>query len=177
MRLRSSLAAAALGLLGALACGPAVAAAAPRASDLDDLVRARSIHCAFFRNAPDMEPAPGPREERAAELLVHYAGIDRSRTRARSINTRSAGSREVTVHRTAHAVHFVEHLAGAYRVTTVHGCNERDRRPGRQRCVAYGAANAMHFDASVTWQPDKVFDGIRHIASHGFCDHGFVESP
>lgn len=142
-------------------------------ADLDALVGAGFIHCAFFPNTPIADaPAGGP-SERDADLLVHFAGIDRTRTRARSITTRSVGAREVAVVRTERAVHFVEPVAGAFRVTTVTGCIERAHRAGPRACVSYGAATAIHFDASVLWQPDAVFDRIRHMASHGFCDHSF----
>lgn len=155
----------------------ACAAANAADSDLDALVGARFIHCAFFRNAPLAETPLGGEDERKAEILVHYAGIDRTRTKARTITTRSAGAKDVVVVRTQKAVHFVESVAGAYRVTTVTGCNERDARPGRRQCVTYGAANATHFDASVLWQPDAVYERIRHIANHGFCDHSFQGAP
>jgi hypothetical protein len=97
--------------------------------------------------------------------------MNRSRTRARAVSTRRAGSREVSVVRTDKAVHFVDHAAGIYVVTTVFGCNERDWRTNARRCVSFRAVNRRHFDASVHWQPDQVFERYRHLASHGFCDH------
>jgi hypothetical protein len=60
-------------------------------------------------------------------------------------------------------------------VTTVFGCNRRDDIETR-RCLSYGAVNSRHFDASVHWRPDSVFERYRHLANHGFCDHGFVTS-
>jgi len=151
----------------------AVTGACAADADLDALIGAGFIHCAFFPQVPLADVPHGGPSEREADLLVHFAGIDRTRTRARSITTRSVGSREVAVVLTERAVHFVEPVAGAFRVTTVTGCNERSRRAGPRTCVSYGAATALHFDASVLWQPDAVFDRIRHMASHGFCDHSF----
>jgi hypothetical protein len=167
-------------LVRSACCALAVGTCTPASAtdgDLDALVDARFIHCAFFRSSALAETPLGGEDERKAELLVHYAGIDPARTRARAITTRSAGAKDVVVVRTRKAVHFVESVAGAYRVTTVTGCNERDTRPGRRQCVTYGAANAMHFDASVLWQPDAVYERIRHIANHGFCDHSFQGAP
>lgn len=140
------------------------------ADDFDDLVNATAIHCEFFASVRPAD-APIARTDSSPEVLVHYAGMNRSRTRARVVSTRRAGSREVTVVRTDRAVHFVDHAAGVFNVTTVFGCNERDWRTNARRCVSFGAVNSRHFDASVHWQPDEVFERYRHLASHGFCDH------
>jgi hypothetical protein len=67
----------------------------------------------------------------------------------------------------ARSIHFM--------VTTVFGCNRRDDVDTRC-CLSYGAVNSRHFDASVHWQPDSVFERYRHFANHGYCDHGFVTS-
>ena len=144
---------------------------ASRADDFDDLIDATAIHCEFFAA---VRPADAPIARTGSfspEVLVHYAGMNRSRTRARVVSTRRAGSQEVSVVRTDKAVHFVDHVAGVYMVTTVFGCNERDARTNARRCVSFGAVNSRHFDASVHWQPDEVFERYRHLASHGFCDH------
>ena len=161
-----------LGALGALA---AIAHGSPPATkDFDELVNAIGIHCEFY---PASRPADEPISAGSAaapEVLVHYAGMNRDRTRARVVSTRGAGSREVVVVRTERAVHFVEHAAGMFMVTTVFGCNERDLRTDAHRCTSFGAVNTRHFDASVNWQPDQVFERYRHLASHGFCDHSFI---
>ena len=141
------------------------------ADDFDDLINATAIHCEFFSS---IRPADAPiarTDSSRPEVLVHYAGMNRSRTRARVVSTRRAGSREATVVRTDRAVHFVDHAAGVFNVTTVFGCNERDWRTNARRCVSFGAVNSRHFDASVHWQPDEVFERYRHLANHGFCDH------
>jgi hypothetical protein len=158
-------------MLGALA---AVAQGSPPASDFESLINASAIHCEFF---PGIRPADEPQArngKEAPELLVHYAGMNRDRTRARVVSTRGAGSREVVVVRTEKAVHFVEHAAGMFMVTTVFGCNARDLRTDARRCISFGAVNSRHFDASVHWQPDQVFERYRHLGSHGFCDHSFI---
>ena len=151
----------------------AAAGALAHAGDLDDLINATAIHCEFF---PNVRPADEPVRTDALEpdFLVHYAGMNRDRTRARVVSTRDAGSREVVVVRTDKAVHFVAHAAGLYMVTTVFGCNERDLRRDARRCISFGAVNSRHFDASVHWQPDQVFERDRHLASHGFCDHSTI---
>lgn len=141
--------------------------------DFDTLTRARFIHCAFFRAAPlaDRDAAP---PERKAEVLLHYQGDGRSQDRWRVISTTASGAREVRVVRTERAVHFIDRLAGLYSVTTVFGCNARDRRSAQRPCVTYGATHALHFDTSVYHQPDRVFDALKPAASHGFCDHSFA---
>ena len=160
-------------LVGAAFAAAGLAYAAQPAKDFDDLVNAQAIHCEFF--AP-LRPADAPadHEARAPELLVHYAGMNRERTRARVVSTRRAGSREVAVVRTPKAVHFVDHAAGIFMVTTVFACNEREQRSNARRCVSFGAVNSRHFDARVLWQPDDVFERYRHLASHGFCDHSAI---
>jgi len=158
-------------LVSAVIAAGASAHGISHADDFDDLVNATTIHCEFFASA---RPADAPIARAGAstpEVLVHYAGMSRDRTRARVVSTRRAGSREVTVVRTDKAVHFVDHAAGVYMVTTVFGCNERDWRTNARRCVSFGAVNSRHFDTSVHWQPDLVFERYRHLASHGFCDH------
>jgi len=154
----------------------ALAAGAQPDMDFDDLVKARSIHCEFF---PSLRPADMPfggSDDLRADVLVYYGGMNRERTRARVLSTRRAGSREVVVVRTNKAIHFVDHVAGMFTVTTVFGCNQRDSHTSTRRCLSYGAVNSRHFDASVHWQPDSVFERYRHLASHGFCDHSFVTS-
>ena len=153
----------------------AVAGAPSHAGDFDDLVNASAIHCEFFASVRAANE-PGARTDTPEpDFLVHYAGMNRDRTRARVVSTRNAGSREVAVVRTGKAVHFVAHAAGVYMVTTVFGCNERDLRTDARKCISFAAANSRHFDASVHWQPDQVFERDRHLASHGFCDHSTID--
>jgi hypothetical protein len=70
----------------------------------------------------------------------------------------------------------VDYAAGLFMVTTVFSCNQREQRTKARRCVSYAATNSRHFDASVLWQPDSVFERFRSHASHGFCDHSFINS-
>ena len=152
---------------------PAICAALgalAHANDFDDLVNANAIHCEFF-SAAGSPSYPIGRTDPTPDFLVHYAGMNRDRTRARAVSTRGAGSREVIVVRTDKAVHFVAHAAGVYMVTTIFGCSERDLRTSARKCISFDAVNSRHFDASVHWQPDHVFERDRHLASHGFCDH------
>lgn len=142
--------------------------------DLDQFVNARSVHCEFFAAVrPADTPAP-PQEEPKPEVLVHYGGLNRERTRAFMLSTRGSGAREAIVLRTDKAVHFVDYAAGVFMVTTVFSCIEREQRTSARHCVTYAATNSRHFDASVFWQPDSVFERYRAQASHGFCDHSFV---
>jgi hypothetical protein len=141
--------------------------------DFDALTRARFIHCAFFRAEPLAERDAAP-PERKAEVLLHYQSDGRSQDRWRVISTRASGARDIRVVRTERAVHFIDRLSGMYSVTTVFGCNARDRRAAHRPCVTYGAIHALHFDASVYHQPDRVFDALKPSASHGFCDHSFA---
>jgi hypothetical protein len=152
-----------------------LAAGAQPDTDFDDLVKARSIHCEFFPRIRPADMPIGGDDDLRADVLVYYGGMNRERTRARVLSTRRAGSREVVVVRTDKAIHSVDHAAGLFMVTRVFGCNRRDKT-GARRCLSYGAVNSRHFDASVHWQPDSVFERYRHLASHGFCDHGFVTS-
>lgn len=158
------------GWLVALAAVLGAAAPARADRDFDDLLKAHFIHCAFFRNSGAPDEA---QDERKAEVLVHYQGIDMRRESARMISTRSTGIHPVRVVRTANAVHFIESTAGLFVMTTVFGCNERDRRPGKHPCITYGAAYLQLLDPQVVTQPDRVFESNRHLASHGFCDHSF----
>ena len=152
----------------------AAVGAVAHANDFDDLVNATAIHCEFFPATRIADNGVQRSDAAEPDFLVHYAGMNRDRTRARVVTTRAAGSREVTVVRTEKAVHFVAHAAGIYTVTTVFGCNERDLRTQARKCTSFGAVNSRHFDASVHWQPDQVFERDRHLASHGFCDHSTI---
>ena len=156
----------ALTLLAAL--GVTAPACAER--DFDELLKSHYIHCAFFRNTGTLENS---QDERKAQILVHYHGIDKKGESARMISTDSSGARKVRVIRTEHAVHFIEDSVGLFVMTTVFGCNERDRRPGKHHCITYGATNLRLFDTTVLSQPDKVFETYKHLANHGFCDHSF----
>ena len=153
----------------------AAAGALAHAGDFDDLVNAPAIHCEFFPSVRPADARLGRSDALEPDFLVHYAGMNRDRTRARVVSTRDAGSREVVVVRTEKAVHFVAHAAGDYMVTTVFGCNERNVRADARKCISFGAVNSRHFDASVHWQPDQVFERDRHLASHGFCDHSTID--
>jgi hypothetical protein len=161
-------------LATAIAATHCLAAEIASKGDFDALLSARSIHCEFYRSVrPADAPEPGD-PGITAELLIHYGALNRSRTRAKAVSTHGAGAREIRIMRTDKAVHFVEHSAGMFSVTTVFGCNRRERSASAGRCTSYGAVHARHFDSAVMWEPDKVFENYRPLGNHGFCDHGFV---
>ncbi len=144
-------------------------------ADLNRLARARNVHCAFYR-AYEIDPDTGDRVmvEGRADALAHYQDISVARATARQIHTRMAGSREVTVVRTPHYLHFIDEAGGYYQVTTVYGCFDHDPRTGV--CRTYGAAATRHYNARVLREPDAVFERARRVSEPGFCDHGFVEA-
>lgn len=162
-------AATAAGLLAA-GCGPAIAGGA---AAFDGVVGSRYVHCAFYRD-PAADPATGTLvlAEDRADSLTHFQRIDPARGVARAISTRKAGAREVRVAREGRYLHFIDHIAGMYVLTTVHSCLARDDRSGV--CVTYGASQVRHFDSRVTLDPDRVFEALRADADTGFCDHSFV---
>jgi len=141
------------------------------AEEYANLVQSRFVHCAFYRNyEQDVRGGNLMLVEGRAHSLIHYQGIDAQR--ARAINTRVAGSRNVRVVQTAKYLHFIDSIEGLYRVTTVHGCLERDERRGV--CITYDAAHARHFNSRVLKDPDQVFEGVRAHAEPGFCDYSFI---
>lgn len=73
---------------------------------------------------------------------------------------------------TGKRLHFIDGMAGMYRVTTVYSCIERDERRGV--CLTYSAMQTRHFDSRVLVDPDKVFEEIRSAAEPGFCDYSFI---
>jgi hypothetical protein len=159
----------------ASALAAASAGAADFGADLARLARASSVHCAFYRDY-EIDAATGDRVmvEGRADALANYQGISIPRATARQISTRMAGSRPVSVIKTARYLHFIDYVAGLYQVTTIYGCLDYDDHRGT--CRTYGAAASRHFDARVLLEPDLVFDRVRDLAEPGFCDHGFVNA-
>ncbi len=153
-------------------CSTATAVTAADRSELTNLARAPYVHCAFYK-AYEIDPVNGDHVmvEGRADSLMHFQGIDVARSRARAIYTRMSGARNVTVVRTDKAIHFIDNVAGMYIMTTVHSCLDFDDKRGI--CVAYGAVMSRHFDASVMFDPDKVYEKIKNSADPGFCDHSF----
>jgi len=154
------------------ALGSAAAASAADRTELANLTRSPFVHCAFYK-AYEIDPVNGDRVmvEGRADSLMHFQAIDVKRSKARAIYTRMSGSRNVTVMQTDKAIHFIDDVAGMYIMTTVHSCLDFDEQRGV--CVSYGAVMSRHFDASVLYDPDKVFEKIRDVADPGFCDHSF----
>lgn len=62
--------------------------------------------------------------------------------------------------------------AGMYIVTTVHSCLEFDEKRGI--CVTYGATNSRLFEASVLYDPNRVYERIKDETDPGFCDQSFI---
>lgn len=162
-----------LALAAWCACTATAAAAATADFGLADLARARFVHCAFYKGY-ETDPASGDPllVEGHAEALMHFQGVDARRETARAIYTRMAGSRNVVVIRTPKYLHFIDNVAGMYVMTTVHSCLEFDDRRGI--CVTYGATNSRLFEASVLYDPDRVYERIKDEADPGFCDQSFV---
>lgn len=143
------------------------------AGEFDNLVRSIFVHCAFYKEYEvDAETGNLLLVEGKSDSLTHYQGIDAGRERARTINTRMAGARDVRMVQTSKYLHFIDSVAGMYIVTTVYSCLERDERSGV--CHTYGAMNARHFDSRVLLDPDKVFEALRESSDPGFCDHSFI---
>ncbi len=154
----------------ALVAAVPVAAQQTEIAQFENLAASPWVHCAFYRQY-DIDPGTGNRllVEGASDSLTHYQRQD---GRLRSIDTRRAGARKAQLLRGKKYLHFVEHGAGLYTVTTVYACLERDARTGV--CINYGAVNARHFDARVLRDPDAVFEELQAHAEPGFCDHSFL---
>jgi len=155
------------------ACGAAGIAAAADHNDFDYLAKARYVHCAFYKGYETDPETGGPiMVEGRANALMHFEGVDAKHEKARAIFTRMSGMRDVTVIRTAKALHFIDNVAGMYVMTTVYTCLDYDERRGV--CVTYGATNARVFDAAVLSDPDTVYEKIKNEADPGFCDQSFI---
>jgi hypothetical protein len=134
-----------------------------------NLVQSRYVHCAFYK-AYDVDRVTGDHVlvEGHSDTLTHFQGIEGDR--ARQITTRTAGARDVRVAHTGKYLHFIDHIAGMYVLTTIYDCIDRGRRG---ICVTYGAMQSRHFDARVLSDPDAVYEGLRDNSDPGFCDHSF----
>lgn len=161
------------GMVIGAALGAFVTATAADRSEFTNLAKSRYVHCAFYTSY-ETDPATGGPilVEGKADALMLFHGIDARRASARAIYTRMAGSRNVTVVQTGKAIHFIDNVAGMYVMTTVDSCLDFDAKRGI--CVTYGAVNSRHFDASVLYDPDKVYEKIKNDADPGFCDHSFI---
>jgi len=139
-------------------------------AQFENLATSPFVHCAFYSDY-DIDPDTGNRllVEGNARSLTHY---QRRHGRLQSIDTRRAGARDARLLRGKKYLHFIEHSAGLYVVTTVYACLERDART--DACINYGAVNARHFDARVLRDPDAVFEELQAHAEPGFCDHSFM---
>jgi len=146
-------------------------AAADGVSTFVNIVQSRYVHCAFYK-AYEVDPATGDRimVEGHSNSLTHFQGIRDGQ--ARQISTRTAGARNVRVFDGGKYLHFVDHVAGMYVLTTVYGCIDRDPRTGT--CVTYGATQSRHFDVRVLVDPDSVYEALKDSADPGFCDHSFI---
>ena len=144
--------------------------AADGVSTFDNLVQSRFVHCAFYQ-AYEVDRATGDLVlvEGRSQSLTHFQGIEGAR--ARQITTRMAGARDVRVARTAKYLHFIDHVAGMYVLTTVYDCIDRDKRGV---CMTYGAMQSRHFDPKVLSDPDAVYEALKDSSDPGFCDHSFV---
>ncbi len=155
------------------ACVPSAVTAAADQSEFAHLVRAAYVHCAFYKGY-DTDPLTGDLVlvEGRADALMHFQAMDLKQSKARAIYTRMSGSRNVTMVQTGKAIHFIDNVAGMYIMTTVHSCLNFDEKRGV--CIAYGAVMSRHFDASVVYDPDGVYEKIKDNADPGFCDHSFI---
>jgi hypothetical protein len=160
-------------VIAVAALGCAGAACAVDNTDFTYLARSRYVHCAFYKGYEADPVTGGPiMVEGKADSLMHFQGVDASRSSARAIYTRLAGARDVTVIQTGTALHFIDNVAGMYVMTTVHSCLEFDEKRGA--CIMYGAVNSRVFDSSVLSDPDKVYARIKDQADPGFCDYSFI---
>jgi len=139
---------------------------------LKDLAGSRYIHCAFYSHY-DTDPLTGQPllVEGEGDVLMYFEDVDIAHARARAIDTRIAGERNITVIRTSKALHFIDNVAGMYVMTSVYACLDYNKNG---RCVTYGAINARVFDPDVLTDPDKVYERIRVDAELGFCDRSFI---
>jgi hypothetical protein len=137
----------------------------------DNLVQSRYVHCAFYK-AYDVDRKTGDLVlvEGRSQSLTHFQAIHDGS--ARQISTRVAGARHVKVLNGGKYLHFVDHVAGMYVLTTIHSCIDRDPRSGV--CVTYGAAQSRHFDSRVLSNPDRVYEALKENSDPGFCDHSFI---
>ena len=137
----------------------------------DNLVQSRYVHCAFYKSY-EIDHATGELllVEGRSTSLTHFQAVDGAR--ARQISTRVAGAREVKVINTGRYLHFLDHMAGMYVLTTIYNCLESDERKGV--CLRYGAMQSRHFDTRVLSDPDAVFEALRDHSDPGFCDHSFI---
>jgi len=137
----------------------------------DNIVQARYVHCAFYKSY-DVDRATGDLilVEGRSQSLTHFQAINESE--ARQISTRVAGARNVRVMNRGKYLHFIDHVAGMYVLTTVYACLDRDPRTGT--CVQFGAMQSRHFDSRVLVDPDAVYDALKANADPGFCDHSFI---
>jgi hypothetical protein len=137
----------------------------------DNLVQSRYVHCAFYKSY-EIDRATGELllVEGHSTSLTHFQAMDG--VHARQISTRVAGAREVKVMNTGRYLHFIDHMAGMYVLTTIYNCLESDERKGV--CLRYGAMQSRHFDPRVVSEPDAVFEALRDHSDPGFCDHSFI---
>jgi hypothetical protein len=157
----------------AAALGAVPVAVAGDSSDISQLVRARYVHCAFYKSYETDPATGGPiMVEGRSNSLMYFQRIDVEHETADAISTRMSGRRSVTVKKTAKAIHFIDNVDGMYVMTSVHSCLDFDEKHGV--CLTYGAINARVFDSTVLADPDKVYDRIKDIADPGFCDHSFI---
>ena len=155
--------------LAALSLSCSIAAHAQNAT-FDNLVQSKFVHCAFYK-AYEVDRLTGDLllVEGRSQSLTHFHGIEGSQ--ARQISTRMAGARDVRVALTAKYLHFIDHIAGMYVLTTVYDCIDRDRRGV---CMTYGAMQSRHFDPKVLSDPDAEYEALKDSSDPGFCDHSFV---
>jgi hypothetical protein len=156
-------------LAALLAAAPACAADA--VSVFANILQSRYVHCAFYK-AYETDQGTGNLVlvEGRSETLTHFQAIHDGH--ARQISTRVAGSRDVRVISSGKYLHFVDHVAGMYVLTTVYGCLDRDPKSGV--CLSYGATQSRHFDSRVLVEPDAVYEALKDSADPGFCDHSFI---
>ena len=161
----------ALGIASIALFLPVAGMAAEGASMFDKLVHSPYVHCAFYK-AYEIDPLTGDRlmVEGRSNSLTHFQRVQEGQ--ARQISTRVAGARNVRVMNSGKYLHFVDHVAGMYVLTTVYGCLDRDPRSGV--CVTYGAMQSRHFDPRVLSDPDAVYEALKDSSDPGFCDHSFI---
>ena len=160
-----------IAVLAAALLAPAAALAADAATTFANLVQSRYVHCAFYK-AYETDRATGDLVlvEGRSQSLTHFQAIRGGQ--ARQISTRVAGARAVKVIDSGKYLHFVDHVAGLYVLTTVYGCLDQDPKSGT--CISYGATQSRHFDPRVLSDPDAVYEALKDSADPGFCDHSFV---
>lgn len=149
---------------------PVAVFAAEGAAAFSNLVQSRYVHCAFYKTY-EVDRLTGDLllVEGRSQSLTHFQGIRDGQ--ARQISTRVAGARNVRVMNGGKYLHFVDHVAGLYVLTTIYDCLDRDPKTGT--CISYGAMQSRHFDSRVLSDPDAVYESIKDISDPGFCDHSF----